>query len=256
MPTTQITFGLRRRYASMTAVGSAWFGREQQDVGAVDKVLPVGVVGGHAVLQIRGDQDPEHARDRDQVTRPVYDREVGQLRAREDAAAQRQVGPQLHRVAAVVEVLAPTVLVHEVDAAIRAARVEEERREVEPVAGERVAHERAVVIVADRADVRRALAELRKQAARVPAGLADAVDVAGEVALDRPVDVIARPIHVGVDTGPADHDSVELSVMSRQVRNPGSTVTRFMRPRYARRDPRATLHRDVEEASVERHAMW
>jgi hypothetical protein len=41
---------------------------EQQDIGAVDEVLPVGVVRGHHVLEIDGDRRTELARDRQQLS--------------------------------------------------------------------------------------------------------------------------------------------------------------------------------------------
>jgi hypothetical protein len=142
---------------------------------------------------------------------------VGQPAAREHAPAQRQIGSQLHRAPAVVEVLAPAIPVHDVDAAVRAARVHEQRGQIDAVARQGLPHEAAIVVVADRADVARTLAELREQAARISAGLTDVVDVAAEVALHRPVDLGAVQVHVGVHAGSADHDRVELLIHPRKL---------------------------------------
>lgn len=92
------------------------------------------------------------------------------------------------------------------------AGVDEQPGQIDAVARQRVAHQAVTVIVADRADVVGALAESREQPAAVAASLADAVHVAREVGLDRPVDVVAREVDVGVDTRAADHHGVQLVI--------------------------------------------
>jgi len=123
---------------------------QEQDISGVDEILPVRVVRGHHVLEIDGYRRAELARDRQQLAGPVHDREVGEPRPRQHAATQRQVGLQRHRSAAVLEVLAPAVAAHEVDAAVGTARVDEQPGQIDAVARQRVAHQAATVIVADR----------------------------------------------------------------------------------------------------------
>jgi len=61
-----------------------------------------------------------------EMARPVGQMDVGQPRAAHDGATGVAVGRQTHVPFAVVEVLAPAVAVHDVDAAGRAGRVDEQ----------------------------------------------------------------------------------------------------------------------------------
>jgi len=133
---------------------------------------------------------------------------VEDARAAEPLAAGLEIGPDVHLSLAVVEVLPAAVPVHEVHAAVRPERIGEEQA-VDPLAAQFVPDEGAHEVVAQGTEEGGAQAQAPEGLGGAAAGLADVVEVLGEVRLDAPVDVLPEQEDVRVHADAARDNGVE-----------------------------------------------
>jgi hypothetical protein len=119
---------------------------------------------------------------------------MGEPRPGQGRPAGLEVRPEIHVALAVIEILPAAVAVHEVDAAAGTPRIQEQPARIDPLPRELLAHHPAGRVVPDRAEERGAPAEGGVAAARVGAGLADGINVLGEVGLDGEIDIGALQV--------------------------------------------------------------
>jgi len=156
-------------------------------------------------LQIARDDGTRLPRERQQVPPPIGQVEHRQPGAGEDLAGHGRVDVEAPVPAAVVEADPGTVRAHQVDASTGAGRVDRQAGQVDAVGGQLGPDPSSERVITDMADERGRQAQPMKPAAGVPAGLAQIVDVLGEMVLLRQVRR-PREVHIGIDSDIANND--------------------------------------------------
>ena len=186
--------------------GLGWCAEDTNSTsGALQEVPQVLVVRIANVLQVARDDGAGLPRDRQQVPPPIGQVEHRQPGAGEDLAGDGRVDGEAPVPAAVVEADPGTVRPHQVDASTGAGRVDGQAGQVDAVGGQLGPHPGSERVITDMADERGRQAQPEEPAAGVPAGLAQVVDVLGEMILLRQVRR-PREVHIGVDSDIANDD--------------------------------------------------
>jgi len=172
----------------------------------VDKIGAIRVIQMGHVLQVTGDHHTQLACDRQQLARPIGQVNVRQTRPVQHRAAGVDVDCNLHMALAVVEVLAPAVAVHDVNAAAGAGRIGEQRAGVDPNGSKGGADGTAQRVFAHMPDKGCATPQASIAETGIAAGLADRVQIFSEIGLAAPVNVLTVQVDVGIDADIADHD--------------------------------------------------
>jgi hypothetical protein len=91
---------------------------KEDDVGAFNEIPSIRVIQIDDILQVATDDYTLFSRWPEQFSAPVFEVDVHQLGTREGVAASVEIRTDLHVSFPIIEVLAPTISVHEVDTAM------------------------------------------------------------------------------------------------------------------------------------------